>query len=201
MKKIHRMAITFAALAGSSVANAQFVAPPPAAYPAPPWYIGAGVGQGHLNRSPGDLGLNDATLDDNDTSWTVRGGWRFSPYGAVEVGYYDFGRYNFDGNVIGHVGNVNGSGKAHSVAISLVGILPINQFDLYGRIGYAHSELKFNASGPLGGIANQNDRQDEATYGAGVRWNFHPNWGVFAEWIKNDRIRIDSYVAVVDFRF
>ena len=92
-------------------------------------------------------------------------------------------------------------GKAHSVAISLVGIIPINAFDIYGRIGYAHSELKFNASGPLGGVGNQNDRQDEATYGAGVRWNFHPNWGVFAEWIKNDRIRIDSYVAGVDYRF
>ena len=174
---------------------------PPSPYPTPPWYIGAGVGQAHLNRSPSELGLNDATLDNNDTSWTVRGGWRFSPYGAVEVGYYDFGRYNFDGNVIGHVGNVNGSAKAHSVGISLVGIIPISNFDLYGRIGYAHSELKFNASGPLGGIANENNRQDEATYGAGVRWNFHPNWGVFAEWIKNDRIRIDSYVGGVDYRF
>ena len=201
MNKFGYIAVTAAALAGSSVAHAQFAPPPPPAYPISPWYIGAGVGQAHLNRSVGDLGLNDGTLDDNDTSWTVRGGWRFSPYAAVEVGYYDFGRYNFDGNVIGHVGNINGSRKAHSVAISLVGIIPINAFDIYGRIGYAHSELKFNASGPLGGVGNQNDRQDEATYGVGARWNFHPNWGVFAEWIKNDRIRIDSYVAGVDFRF
>jgi OOP family OmpA-OmpF porin len=201
MNKFGYISVTAAALAGSSVAHAQFAPPPPPAYPISPFYIGAGVGQAHLNRSVGDLGLNDGTLDDNDTSWTVRGGWRFSPYAAVEVGYYDFGRYNFDGNVIGHVGNINGSGKAHSVAISLVGIIPINAFDIYGRIGYAHSELKFNASGPLGGVGNQNDRQDEATYGAGVRWNFHPNWGVFAEWIKNDRIRIDSYVAGVDYRF
>jgi len=201
MKKLGYIAVTAAAVAGASVAHAQFAPPPPGTHPTPPWYIGAGVGQGHLNRSPGDLGLNDGTLDNNDTSWTVRGGWRFSPYAAVELGYYDFGRYNFDGNVIGHVGNVNGSGKAHSVALSLVGIIPISNFDLYGRIGYAHSELKFNASGPLGGIANENNRQDEATYGAGVRWNFHPQWGVFAEWIKNDSIRIDSYVAGIDYRF
>jgi len=201
MKMIGYIAAAGAALIGSSVANAQFAPPPPSPYPTPPWYIGAGVGQAHLNRSPSELGLNDATLDNNDTSWTVRGGWRFSPFAAVELGYYDFGRYNFDGNVIGHVGNVNGSGKAHSVALSLVGIIPISNFDLYGRIGYAHSELEFNASGPLGGIANENNRQDEATYGAGVRWNFHPQWGVFAEWIKNDRIRIDSYVAGIDYRF
>ena len=73
--------------------------------------------------------------------------------------------------------------------------------DIYGRIGYAHSEPKFNASGPLGAVANSNNRQDEATYGAGVRWTFAPNWARFGEWIKNGRIRIDSYVGGVDFRF
>ena len=46
-----------------------------------------------------------------------------------------------------------------------------------------------------------NDRQDEATYGVGARWNFSRNWGLFAEWMKNDRIRVDSYLAGIDFRF
>ena len=63
MKKIGYIALTAAAMAGSSVAQAQFAPPPPGTNPTPPWYIGGGVGQGHLNRSPGDLGLNDATLD------------------------------------------------------------------------------------------------------------------------------------------
>ena len=65
----------------SSVALAQ-TAPPPVwgPYPQTPWYIGGGAGMGHLNRSANELtGLNNATLDDNDTTWTVRGGWRFSP--------------------------------------------------------------------------------------------------------------------------
>ena len=100
----------------------------------------------------------------------------------------------------GSVGNVDGSARAQSVGLSLVGIWPINNFDLYGRIGYAHSELKFNANGPIN-TGNRNDRQDEATYGAGVRWNFTPQWGLFAEWMKNDRIRVDSYLAGIDFRF
>lgn len=201
MKTFRCIAVTAAAAAASSVAYGQLAPPPPSPYPQLPFYVGAGVGQGHLNRSASDFGLNDGSLDKTDTSWTVRGGWRFSPYGAVEVGYYDFGRYDFSGNVIGHFGNINGSAKAHTVGISLVGIIPISNFDLYGRVGYGHSELKFNANGPLGGVANQNERQDEAIYGAGARWNFHPNWGVFAEWMKNDRIRIDSYVAGVDYRF
>ena len=166
-----------------------------------PWYFGVGVGGGHLNRSPGDLtGLNNATLDDKDTTYTVRGGWRFSPFAAVEVGYYDFGRYNFTGTLVGNAVPVEGSAKAQSVGISLVGIIPINTVDIYGRIGFAHSQIKLNANAVLSTV-NQNDRQNEATYGAGLRWTFAPNWAVFGEWVKNDNIKVDSYVGGIDFRF
>lgn len=46
-----------------------------------------------------------------------------------------------------------------------------------------------------------NNRQDEATYGVGARWNFARNGGPFAEWMKNDRIRVDSYLGGIDYRF
>jgi len=181
-----------AALAQSSVINTS---------PQLPWYFGVGVGGGHLNRSASDLtGLNNATLDDHDTTYTVRGGWRFSPFGAVEVGYYDFGRYNFSGTAVGNVVPVDGSGRAQSVGISLVGIIPINTVDIYGRIGYAHSQVKLNANAVLSTV-NQNDRQNEATYGAGLRWTFAPHWALFGEWVKNDNIKVDSYVGGIDYRF
>jgi len=197
MKKISSKAVAVALFGASSIAFAQ--APAIGTYPQLPWYIGAGVGSGQLNKSPSDItGLGNATLDDNDTTWTVRGGWRFSPYGAVELGYYDLGRYEFDGTKFGVP--VNGSARARSVGISLVGILPINNFDIYGRIGYAHSELKLNANTELL-TGDRDDNQDEATYGAGVRWTFARNWAVFGEWMKNDRIQVDSYLGGIDFRF
>ena len=197
MKKFSSIMVTTALLGASTIALAQV----PVTTAPPPFYIGVGAGMGHLNRSASDLtGLNNATLDDNDTTYTVRGGWRFSPYAAIELGYYDLGRYDFHGTRFGSAVPVDGSARAQSVGLSLVGIWPINNFDLYGRIGYAHSELKFNANGPIN-TGNQNDRQDEATYGLGARWNFSRNWGLFAEWMKNDRIRVDSYLAGVDFRF
>ena len=203
MNKAFKILATFALAGAASAALAQQpVFPPLGTYPTPQWHFGGGAGMGHLNRGASELtGLNNATLDDNDTTWTIRGGWRFSPFGAVEIGYYNFGRYKFHGTAVGNFVPVDGSAKAESVGISLVGIIPINQFDLYGRIGYAHSELKFNANGPLGGVANENQRQDEATYGVGGRWNFTPNMGLFVEWFKNDRIRVDSVVGGFDFRF
>lgn len=153
---------------------------------------------GVLHKSGGDLsGLDNAQLDNNDTSYTVRGGYRFSPYGAVELGYSDFGRYHFSSDA----DQISGSGRTTSADLSLVGIIPYQQFDFYGRLGWAHSKLSVNANGPLPATANQNERQDELAHGLGVRWWFSPQWGAFAEWQKNDRIRIDSYVAGVDFRF
>jgi len=48
---------------------------------------------------------------------------------------------------------------------------------------------------------NVNERQDEATYALGARWTFVPHWGVFGEWVKNDRIRVDAFMGGIDFRF
>jgi OmpA-OmpF porin, OOP family len=194
MKSFARILVATAALAASSTVLAQAPA-------APPWYVGVGAGGGHLSKSAGDLtGLNNATLDNRDTTYTVRGGWRFSPFAAAELGYYDFGRYEFSGTAVGNAVPINGSARGQSFGISLVGILPIRTVDIYGRIGYAYSELKLNANASLG-TANQNDRQSEATYGAGLRWRFAPNWGLFAEWVKNDRISVDSYVGGIDIMF
>jgi OOP family OmpA-OmpF porin len=190
--------ITLAALAATAIASL----PVSAQYAQVPthWYIGAGIGGGNLNASGTDLtGLNNATLDDTDTTYTVRVGWRFHKYMALELGYYDLGQYNFHGQ---GVGAIDGSAKAKSVGLSFVGILPLDALDLYARIGYARSELKINASTDL--IAtnfNAKDNQNEATYGVGARWNFGGNWGLFGEWMKNDDIEVDSYLIGIDFRF
>ena len=171
-------------------------------FPQPPFYIGAGIGQGHLNRGAAELsGLYNAELDDTDTTYTVRAGWRFNRYFAVELGYYDLGRYDFRGTALpGGAVYVNGSARAQSVGLSAVGILPIYNFDLYGRIGYARSQLKFNGNA-FDQTAGREDKQNEATYGIGGRWNATRNWSLFVEWMKNDKIRVDSYLGGVDFRF
>jgi OOP family OmpA-OmpF porin len=169
----------------------------------PQWYIGAGAGSGKLNADgPEVTGITNTTLDTKHVAYTVRGGWRFSPYAAIELGYYDFGRYNFTIAPPSGPTVINGSIGATSTGLSLVGILPIDQFDLYGRIGYAHTILKFNANITQGTETTYSkDHQDEATYGVGARWTFMPGWALFAEWAKNDKVKIDAWLAGIDFRF
>ncbi len=176
--------------------------PAHAQFAADSFYAGFGVGTGNLNASGSDLtGLSNASVDDGSTTYTVRAGWRFHPYFAVEAGYYDLGDYEFKGT--SGSATVSGSGKAKSVGLSLVAIAPINPaFDLYARIGVEQSEMKLNASTNLTpGNADFADKQTGATYGIGGHWYFMKNIGLFAEWMKNDNIQVDSYLIGVDFRF
>jgi len=165
------------------------------------WYLGAGAGRGNLDATGEDLtGLPNAQLKDTGTTYTARLGYRFSRYGAFELGYYDLGKYEFTGNS----GNslITGSAKAKSFGLSIVGIAPIGPYaEVYSRVGYEESEIKANAN--LGNIAtgNASEKQKGATYGVGGRWLMGPNWGLFAEWMKNDKLKIDSYMGGVDFRF
>ena len=59
-----------------------------------------------------------------------------------------------------------------------------------------------NASGNLVATpVNEKTKQNEATYGIGARWNVGRSWGVFVEWMKNDKIEVDSYLLGMDVRF
>ena len=139
---MNRLASTLA------VAAALAAAPALAQQPMPNWYIGGGFGVGNLGKSGTEItGLANASLDDSDTTYTVRGGYRFNPYLALEVGYYDLGKYAFSGTSGSTA--VSGTAKATSWGLSVVGILPINQFDLYARLGFEESKLEANANTTL----------------------------------------------------
>ena len=163
------------------------------------WYIGGGIGRGNLDVSGNELGLPNASVGDSATTYTLRLGFRLNPYFAIEGAYYDLGEYDFSGN-LGSV-SVAGTAKAKAFALNAVGILPMSEaFDLYGRLGYGEAELKANASA-AGFVGNDSDRQSGMFYGVGARWNLARNWGVFAEWMKADKIKVDSYLVGIDLRF
>ena len=165
------------------------------------WYFGAGAGSGNLDATGQDLtNLPNAQLKDNATTYTARLGYRFSPYGAFELGYYDLGKYEFSGGSGAQL--VTGSAKAKSYGISVVGIAPIGQnLEIYSRIGWEESEIKATAN--LGSVATANvsTKDSGASYAVGARWMFTPNFGFFAEWMRNDKIEVDSYLGGIDFRF
>jgi opacity protein-like surface antigen len=206
MNKISGICALTAVLGASPVAAQYLPSDGPSLQP---WYMGVGFGKAHWDRSGSDLtGLMNTQLDDSSSEYLVRAGWRFSPFMALEVGYYNFGRYDFSGTASG-AAKVDDSLKIDTVGLSFVGILPIDYFDLYGRIGVGRSRVsiktpRISTNEPLAEpitVNNESSRQNEAIYGVGARWAFAPHWALFAEWMKNNRVRTDGYVGGIDFRF
>ena len=167
------------------------------------WYVGAGVGQGDSKVFPSGLeGVTPAQYDRKDAVYQLRAGWRFTPSFAVEAGYYDLGEYSVAVN--GGDASVISRARARSYGLSLVAIAPWDRFDIYGRIGYARTNLDLDTSsvGTLQVIVPaQRGRTSEAIGAVGLRWWAVPRWGVFAEYQKHDKLDVDSWFVGLDYRF
>jgi OmpA-OmpF porin, OOP family len=176
MKKMNKLALAAFAAAGLSASPAF------AQWSDGHWYLGLGAGQATLKESDTDVS------DKKQTAYTARIGYLMSRYLAVEGAYYDLGDYP----------DPTGSTKASSLGVALVGILPIaDVFEAYGRIGYARSETKASFSG-LGSVKSH---ENEAYYGIGARYMFSPQLGVFAEWGKHDKLKVEHWMLGAEFRF
>ena len=115
-------------------------------------YVGASIGQ-----SDATVG----TIDDNDTSWKVVGGYTFMKFVGVEGSYRNFG------GVDGAVGTTTYVSDASSLDVFGVGILPLGTFNLFAKAGYSRIESDTTIDDqqtPL--VFSGSDT--ELAYGAGV---------------------------------
>jgi Outer membrane protein beta-barrel domain len=154
------------------------------------WYADVEVGQGRAKGYE--------TTSNRETTWGARVGARLSPNFAVDVGYWDLGKFDLSG-AAGY-GPSGSTIKATSWGLSLVAIAPIDAFDVYGRIGYARTETKLDVSIPGVATLSGKNTENEAFYGVGGRYNFG-NWNVFLEWNKWDKTKWDNYNVGVGLRF
>jgi hypothetical protein len=158
------------------------------------YYVDLGAGQGKAKGAD--------VSSDRKGVWAARIGARFHPNFAVDVGYEDLGKYDVAGLGWRDLGRRDlgagaiGTARASSWGVSLVAIAPLERFDIYGRLGYARTESKFD----LPGFGSDKSHDNEAFYGVGGRYNFG-NLGVFAEWNKHDKVDIDYWLLGVQLRF
>jgi hypothetical protein len=117
------------------------------------WYLGGHVGRADWDRA-----------NDEDTSIKLLGGYQFNKSIAAEFGYTD----------LGSVGG--GSAKGKVLDAVGVGTIPVgNRFGVYGKLGFAWSEVK--------GFG-QNESGLELTYGVGASFDFSPTIAFRGEWQK-----------------
>ena len=139
------------------------------------WYIGGHVGRADWDRA-----------NDEDTSIRMLGGYQFNKNIAIEFGYIDLGK----------VAGGSATGKASDVVG--VGSIPLaDKFSVYGKLGFAWSEVK--------GFG-QNESGLELTYGLGASYDFSPTVAFRGEWQKypdagDGATDIDVLSIGVIFRF
>ena len=160
----------------------------------PSWYLGAGVGRGNLNKSGTDLAnLNNATIDDNGTTFTGRVDTR-PAWLATELGYYDLGDTDFERRPRDRCTYRAPRRRSRWAYRWSASCRSGRMESSMAASANGRSALKANGS-TLGFVANSEEKQNEATYGVGAKWYFNRNWGIFAVVMRSTKIEVDSYLA------
>jgi OmpA-OmpF porin, OOP family len=146
------------------------------------FYAGAGVGQSFVD---------EGVFDDEDTAFSVFGGYQFNPYFGLEAGYADFGKIEATG--------VGAALEADTAYLTAVGSLPItDNFSAYAKAGF-HS---WNLDSELPGLVSNSDESGtDPTYGLGVQYRFTDHVALRGEYSRFEVEDADADLAQVQVRF
>lgn len=209
---IASLGVTGLVAAGSALAADNVVGP----------YVGLNIGAsqsslkaGGIDGALGNQGLSvsSGSSDHSDTAWSANFGYRFSPYLAAEVGYVDFGKFNYHSSVSAPANDsVSGDFKAHGITAAAVGILPLrDRLSAYGKLGLiaAHSELTGSSSAGAVAVSNNSHDSTGLLTGAGLRYDFTPNIAGTVEWNRYGNVgspstaygSINTYTVGMNYKF
>lgn len=169
------------------------------------WLGGLSIGQSRATIDDArikaqllDTGLTTTSMkeDERDTAYKIFAGYKFSPYFALEGGYFNLGQFDFRATTV-PAGTLNGNIKLQGLNFDAVGILPITKrFSALGRVGFNFVEAKdkFSNTGAVAIPTDASPSQTDLNYkiGFGAQYDVTESIGVRAEW---ERHRIDDAVG------
>lgn len=144
------------------------------------FYAGGGAG-----RSSVDVGA----YDDEDSTFSLFGGYQFTANFALEGGYLDLGEIE---------SGANGANlDADSFHLVAVGMLPLSDaFALYAKAG-VH---RWNAETALP-VLDGNDSGSDPTYGVGAQYRFNERFSLRLDLSRFELDEVDADVAQLQARF
>lgn len=171
----------------------------------PHFYAGGGAGWGFGDFNSSDFSASSAasairtipgipaggsltgSSDETAVAWKLFGGYRFLEWLAVEASYANVGEfeYNYFGTGTWALGSAHASYKVTSWNLAAVGILPLGQFGLYGKLGAAFTKAKLDFKVTIPGASASDSESKSKTnflWGLGGRWDFHQNWAAQLEY-------------------
>ncbi len=146
------------------------------------FYVGAGAGQSYVD---------ERGYDDEDTAFSVFGGYQFNRWFGLEAGYADFGKLEPDA--------AGATLEANSVYLTAVGTLPFTEkFSGYAKAGFQRWDLDTAIPGLSG---TRDDSGTDPTYGIGLQYSFNDAFALRAEYSRFEVEDVDLDLAQVQARF
>lgn len=173
--------------------------------------VGVHVG-GSVGQTKGDLfcsttrdvvvftfGGTVSSCDEKDSGFKIFGGYQFNRHLAVEGSYFDYGEFPARITVNGDQAIM--TGKATAIGGAVLGIVPVTSwFSLFGKAGLLVTEFEVTAIGP-GGVGTASEDDTGLHIGIGAMFDITRNFGVRAEWERNDEAQIDMLSIGLQVRF
>ena len=146
------------------------------------WYIGAGIGRSRgsidQDRLARSLSANGAAVtafstDERDTGYKLFVGKQLNRYLALELGYFDLGKFSFNSTTSGN-GAFNGEAGFRGANLDLLAQLPLGErLSLLGRVGANYAKASTHFSGNrLNAVTgpNPSERKLNAKAGLGLEY-------------------------------
>lgn len=199
MKKLLAASVVAAGLLGaSSVATAQD--------PSGRMYAGISLGQAELKGFCNDVQGIAASVagtvsscDEKDSMFKFFLGYRVNRNFAIEGSYIDYGDASATGQSFGVPFSVSADATAFGVAA--LGIIPLgDRFSLFGKFGLLFTDGGASASG-AGGSFSDSASETGLHLGVGAMFDITQNFGIRAEWERNDELEVDTMSIGLQVRF
>jgi outer membrane protein W len=168
------------------------------------WYVGGQWGTARSDASEADMNRklaeqgHDVTVDFEDTSrsaWKLLGGYQFSPYLGMQLGYTNLGEVDsrLSGNIIDVDQLLADVTRMHprsadGIEAALTGRFPFGQrFAALGRVGLLRWESTYRAFNSQGEeFSRFEDSGTGLVLSAGVAWQLTSQWELSADFSRYD---------------
>ncbi|HVE54962.1 MAG TPA: outer membrane beta-barrel protein, partial [Ramlibacter sp.] len=136
--------------------------------------------------------------DTKDTTFNISGGWMFTPFIGVEIGYRDLGEAS--GSVTGPGGTGTVTLEAEGFQLGAVGRIPVGSsgFSIAPRVGLFKWDAKVRGVVNGAQIAASDEDGTDLYFGVGADYSISRNLSVGAHWARFDLDDID--VDVIELR-
>ncbi|HEV8444856.1 MAG TPA: outer membrane beta-barrel protein [Steroidobacteraceae bacterium] len=152
------------------------------------WYVGLDLGQ---SKFTGDQIRDYSKVDDHSSAYTLKAGYRFVPWFALEGGYTDLGE--FSGDLILFCPAVVGvtcpaihqKSSLHGLLVNAVGIWPVAEhFQLNASLGAIYRELSVKQESDNGVAYDWTDKDTVVRFGLGMAVPVNPRFEIALDYVE-----------------